>query len=133
MEIKTLIVLTACVFGLSGCDISNSDEVKRTYPEAFNVENAAIQQLLYEVDTPDSLNINAYVIDIHECPKGFVCFLPDRISVSETWPAADTLYITAIEPSQFQIRKRYKISLEVSKRVTRKLHDIRLLGYSLIE
>lgn len=134
MEIKKLILITAFIFGFLGCGISSSDEVERTYPEASNFETVTIQQLLYEVETPDSLNINAYVIDIHECPEGAACFRPDGIDVSESLPPADTLFfITAREPRQFQKQKQYQISLKVSEKESLERNSIRLLGYSLIE
>lgn len=135
MQVAKPFVITAFIFGLLGCGVisSSDDEVERTYPEAFSFETVTIQQLLYEVETPDSLNINAYVIVISECPESANCFLPDRIGASENLPPADTLYIQAIKPGQFQKQKRYTISLEVTESEGRERHDIRLLGYSLIE
>ena len=49
-------------------------------------EAVTIQELFYEVEAPDSVNINAYVVDIHECPEDAVCVLPDRIVVTENLP-----------------------------------------------
>ena len=112
---------------------SSDGGVERTYPEAFSFETVTIQQILYEVEPPDSLNINAYVINIRECPEGATCFIPDGIDVSESLPPADTLiFIPAAEPSQFQIEKQYQISLEVSEKESVERNILRLLGYSLI-
>lgn len=124
------------MFCLPGCGIlgSSDDEVERTYPEAFSFETVTVQQILYEVKPPDSLNINAYVINIRECPEGATCFSPDGIDVSESLSPADTLiFIPAAEPGQFQIEKQYQISLEVSEKESVERNILRLLGYSLIE
>jgi len=135
MEIIRIITLTAFISGLLGCGIlGSSDEPERIYPEAFNFETVSIQELLYEVEAPDSLNINAYVVDIHECPEEAVCVLPDRIIVSECLPPEETFNIIAIEPTrQFEKQRRYKISLKVTKRENIERNDVRILGFSLIE
>lgn len=134
MEKTKLIIFIACILIITGCDIfSSSDEVERTYPEAFDFGAVLISDLFNEVEPPDSVNINAFVFDIHECPENAACILPDRIAVSENLPPADTLYITAVKPSQFQIQKQYQISLLITKRETKERPDIRLLGYNLIK
>jgi len=90
--------------------------------------------LFYEAEAPDSLNINAYVVDIHECPEDAICVLPDRIIVSENLPPEETFYIIAIKPTrQFEKQWRYKISLKVTKRENIERNDVRILGFSLIE
>jgi len=125
--------LVTCITML-GCGINSSDEPERIYPEAFNFETVSIQELFYEAQTPDSLNINAYVVDIHECPEGAVCVLPDRIVVSESLPPEETFNIIAIEPGrQFEKQRRYLISLRVTKRETIERNDVRILGFSVIE
>jgi len=78
-------------------------------------------------ETPDSLNINACIVDNHECPEDAVCVLPDRIIVSESLPPEETFNIIAIEPTrQFKKQRRYEISLRVTKRETIKRNDARI-------
>lgn len=133
MKIKQLSILAACVLTLVGCGVSNSDEVERTYPEALNFETVGIQQLLNEVETPNSVNIETFVIAMFQCPEDASCILPDRIFVSGSLPPVDTLFIETIEPKQFQKNERYTISLSVDKRETKDYPDLRILGYSKIK
>lgn len=134
MKIIQLSILAASVLAFVGCDVSNSDEeIDRTYPEAFNFETVGIQQLLNEVETPDSVNVENYVFDITQCPEEAICVAPDGIWTSESLPPTDTLFITTVEPKQFQKNKQYKISLSVDKRETKDYPDLRILGYSHIK
>jgi len=133
MKIIQLSILAAFVLAIVGCDVSNSDEeVERTYPEAFNFETVSIQQLLAEIETPDSVNIENYVFAINQCPKDAICVAPDGIFTSESLPPIDTLFIKTVKPKQFQKNEQYKISLSVDKRETKDYPDLRILGYSRI-
>jgi len=130
----TCTFLVTCITILGCGIIGSSDEPERIYPEAFNFETVSIHQLFYEAEAPDSLNIKAYVIDIHECPEGAVCVLPDRIIVSECLPPDETFNIIVIEPTrQFEKQRRYEISLRVTKRDSMERNDVRIPGFSLIE
>jgi len=134
MHNKRLLIVLILLFSLISCDINSSAEkVKRTYPEAFSLETVTIQEILYEVEVPDSLNIKAHVIDIFECSICAPGILPERIGVWENLPPADTLYINVLEPRQFQKQKYYLISLRVTEREVSERNEIQLLGYSLIE
>lgn len=134
MKTIQLSILAACAFAFVGCDISSSgEEIERTYPEAFNFETVSIQQVLNEVETPDSVNIENYVFAINQCPEDAMCVAPDGIRTSEILPPADTLFIETVEPKQFQKNKQYKISLSVDKRETKDYPDLRILGYSKIK
>lgn len=133
MKLTQLSILTACVLAFVGCDVSNSDEIERTYPEAFNFERVGIQQLLNEVETPDSVNTESYVFNISQCPEEAICVAPDGIWTSDSLPPTDTLFIETVEPKQFKKNKQYTISLSVDKRKTKELPDLRILGYSVIK
>lgn len=133
MMIKQLLILVTCISTLAGCGVSDSSEIERTYPEAFNYETVSIQQLLNEVETPDSLNIETFIFNIIECPEEAICVYPDGIMTSENLPPSDTLFIQTMEPRQFKIDNQYKISLSVDKRETREYPDLRILGYSEIK
>jgi hypothetical protein len=132
MGVIKIFTITICAFCLLSCDVSSLDQNKRLYPEAFDFEIVTIQQMLNKKE-PGSVNINVYVSVIIECPEKSNCILPDMIGVSENQPPVDTLYIEPVKPSQFEQQKRYAISLDVSGIEERKGHDIRILGYSLIE
>lgn len=125
--------MAACVIAFVGCNISNSDEIKRTYPEAFNFETVRIQQLLNEIETPDSVNVETFVFGISYCPEEAICIAPDGIWTSESLPPSDTLFIQTAEPRQFQEDEQYTISLSVDKRETKDYPDLRILGYSKIK
>jgi hypothetical protein len=131
MKTIQLSILAACVLAFVGCDVSNADEeTERTYPEAYNFETVGIQQLLNEVQTPDSVNIETYVFGINQCPEEAICVAPDGIWLSESLPPADTLFIETVEPKQFKKNNQYKISLSVDKRETKEYPDLGILGYS---
>ena len=134
MKTIQLFTLAAFLLAVVGCNINNSsnEEIESTYPEAFNFETVGIQQLLNELVTPDSVNIETYVFAINQCPEDAICVAPDGIWTSTSLPPADTLFIQTIEPKQFQKNKRYKISLSVDKRATKDYPDLRILGYSNI-
>lgn len=125
-------VLTAVV-SLVSCSSTDSDDTERTFPEAFNFEVVTIQQLLNEVQPPDSVNIEVYVVAIHECPKNSACFLPDRIEVSESVPPSDKLTISVKNPSQFKVNTQYKISVQVTNRNADEHKELHILGYTQIE
>lgn len=134
MNIKQLFIFVVCFLTLVGCGVSNSDEkIERTYPEAFNFETVGIEQVLNEVETPDSVNIESFVFNIFQCPEDAICVAPDGIWTSDTLPPNDTLFIETVKPKQFQENKQYKISLSVDRRETKEHPDIRLLGYSQIK
>jgi len=133
MDAWKIILLIPAVVTLLSCSLIDSEDTERTYPEALSFEVVTIQQLLNEVQPPDSVNINAYVIAVHECPENSACILPDRIEVSENLPASDTLTITASNPSQFEINHRYKISLQVTNRNADEFKELQILGYTRIE
>lgn len=133
MKVLKPFLLSVCVLCLLSCGTNDSGEIERTYPEAFNFETVTIPQLLSNDVTPDSVNIKAFVFEIYQCPEGASCFLADRVAVSEKLPPADTLYIVAKEPKQFQEQKQYTISLSVNKRESQEMPHTRLLGYSLVK
>ncbi|PAU93214.1 hypothetical protein CK503_12375 [Aliifodinibius salipaludis] len=131
MKTIQLFTFVACVLAFVGCNVSNSDEeIERTYPEAFNFETVSIQQLLTEIETPDSVNIESYIFAINQCPEDAICVAPDGIWTSESLPPTDTLFIETVDPKQFQKNKQYKISLSVDKRETKDNPDLHILGYS---
>ena len=130
MRITQLSILAVWVLTFVGCDVSDSDEIKRTYPEAFDFETVGIEQLLNEVKTPDSVNIETFVFGISYCPGKAACFLPDGIWASDSLPPNDTLFIATAKPRQFQENKQYTISLSVDKKETKDYPDLYILGYT---
>ena len=133
MRITQLSILAVCVSTLAGCGVSDSDEIKRTYPEAFDFETVGIQQLLNEVETPDSVNIEPFIFGISYCPENATCFLPDGIWISDSLPPNDTLFIATAEPRQFQENRQYTVSLYVDKKKTTDYPDLHILGYTVIK
>jgi len=73
--------------------------LKESIPKLSIFQTVSMQELFYEVATPDSQNINAYVVDTNEYPEEAVCVLPDRNVVSESLLPEETFYIIAIEPT----------------------------------
>jgi len=133
MTTKQLFICVASLI-LVGCGVSDSgDKIERTYPEAFNFETVGIQQVLNEIQTPDSVNIESFVFNIFQCPEEATCILPDGIWTSDTLPPNDTLFIETAKPNQFQENKQYKISLSVDRRETKEHPDVRILGYSKLK
>ncbi len=133
MTKKHLSIFVACLMFV-GCGVSDSDEkIERTYPEAFNFETVGIQQVLNEIQTPDSVNIESFVFNSFQCPEDATCILPDGIWVSDRLPPSDTLFIETVEPKQFKENKQYKISLSVDRRETKEHPDVRILGYSKLK
>lgn len=134
MTTKHLSICVICLLILAGCDVSNSDEkIERTYPEAFNFETVSVPQVLNEVKTPDSVNIESFVFNIFQCPEEAICVAPDGIFTSDTLPPNDTLFIETVKPKQFQENKQYKISISVERRETKDHPDVRILGYNQIK
>lgn len=123
-----LLIITMLSF--VGCSIFRSGDTERTYPEALDLEILTIRQLLNEVQTPDSVNIDPYVIDVHECPEGATCIIPDQLDVSERLPPSNTLQIPTENPDQFEIMQQYIISLEVTNPDSNEQKDLRILGYT---
>lgn len=133
MIVKQLTILLFCLSVFLGCGVSASDDTERTYPEAFNFETVSTQELLNNIEYPDSVNVDVFVFDTFHCPPDAICIAPDGIYASESFPPSDTLFIPASETKQFKLTKKYKISLSVTKRETLERPDLRLLGYSLIK
>lgn len=127
LKLLLLFLLTAGTF--FSCITNSSEEEERTYGEALDFEPASIPQL-QEVPTPDSVNISVYITGIRECPKDVICVAPDRIIVSESIPAQDSIEINMVNPSQMNLHQQYDISLEVTQRENHDFRDLHLLGYS---
>ena len=129
--------------GLASCAIvgpdgnEGVDELDKTYPDASDFEHVSFPALLEDVPAPADYNVVLYVTGHRICPEGFVCILPDAITVSESpYPRGQKqTTIDIIAPRQFQKGVRYLFSVHASDR---ELSDgdtfrrIRLIGYNRI-
>ncbi len=128
----------ALVFGLFGCSTQADDEpdpTARTYPQAYNFEVVTIEHLKTQVSGPDSLNVEAYVVERFYCPPDHYCFVGDNIVISEKLnPDSDSfeqkLFLTVTNPLQFEVEHLYVLSIEVRKGNDEGEKYLRLLGYS---
>lgn len=119
-----------------GCDVNDSVQVERTYPEAFNFETVTLQELL-ETSPTDSLNIEVFVDGVSlesECPNDplAVCF-GDGIFVSDMPDPSpdDQRYAFHVnEPLQFQKGKKYTMSFKIESVGSEGSTRITLVGYS---
>jgi len=135
-SLKYIFVLL--LLSLTGCTLlgsDNDDEIERTLPAAFNLKNTTIDQLRNEVVPPDSLNIDAFVVNIIACPEDAACFLLDGILVSESLNATsdeEQLFFTIANPQQFEEEQQYVMSVLIRGNASGDRMSFDLLGYSRI-
>ncbi len=132
MKFLSLAVLVL-VFGLFGCSTQIEDEddpTERTYPQAFNFDAVTIEHLKTQVSGPDSLNIEAYLVERFYCPPDVYCFIGNSILISEKAnPDPDDLKrglsLNVTNPLQFKEGQLYVFSIGISE-----YDNFHLLGYS---
>lgn len=127
-------------FVVSGCSITGSDSeiAERTLPEALDVRRVSLENARRTVLTPDTVNVEAYVIKLVICPENANCFLPDGIIIAESREPDDdrkTRRIAVENTRQFVEGRRYLISLSVTDPSDRNLDEnlLDIVGYSRIE
>ena len=135
------IILVVCfTLGVSGCSVIGSDSksAERTLPEALDARRISLEDARRTVTTPDTVNVEAYVIELAICPENANCTLPDGIIVAESSdPDAqeDTRRITVNSPRQFTEGRRYLMSVGVTNPPDRNVDEnlLDMIGYSLLE
>ncbi len=130
------------VFILSGCSIIGSDSgsqaAKRTLPEALDTRRVSLEDAGRTISTPDTVNVEVYVVELAICPEKWNCFLPDGIVIAESREPDDegkSRRIAVEKPRQFVAGRRYMISLSVTAPSNRNFDGNRLeiIGYSRIQ
>ena len=135
------IILVICfTLGVSGCSVIGSDSksAERTLPEALDARRVSLEDARRTVTTPDTVNVEAYVIELAICPENANCMLPDAIIVAESPDPdvqEDTRRITVNSPRQFTEDRRYLMSVGVTNPPDRNADEnlLDLIGYSLLE
>jgi hypothetical protein len=135
------IILVICfTLAVSGCSVigPDSESAERTLPQAIDARRVSLEDARRTVTTPDTVNVEAYVIELAICPENVNCMLPDGIIVAESPdPDAqeDTRRITVNSPRQFTEDRRYLMSVGVSNPPDRNVDEnlLDMIGYSLLE
>jgi len=136
------VVVVCSTFAVSGCSIMGSESgpesAERTLPGAFDVRRVALTDARRTVPAPDTVNVEAYVIELAICPENANCLLPDGIVIAERREPDEegkTRRITVESPRQFVVGRRYLISLRVTDPSDRNLDEnlLGIVGYSRIE
>lgn len=138
---QTWLIPAVCLtFVVSGCSITGSDSetTERTLPEALDARRVSLADARRTVPTPDTVNVEGYVIDLAICPENANCLLPDGIVIAESRESDDegkTRRIAVENPRQFVEGRRYLISLSVTDPSDRNLDEnlLEIVGYSRME
>lgn len=117
--LKQLTPLLLILMVMAGCEILGPDDdhheqTNRTYPEALDLPDGDLAQLIAGLHPTGRFNLTAYVVGISECPPDHACLVADHIQVASN-PHTDgiPLMISAEKPSQFTQDHRYILSIEV--------------------
>lgn len=138
MKKQFWILLPSILVIAAGCSIFRSDdqdrnETARTYPEALHLEVTTVHYLKEQVEPPDSLNVDAYVINIIACPPKSYCILPDGIIISDSLnpqTSESQLLLRVNHPKQFIRDQVYRLSLQIGAAPGNSEKRFELLGYS---
>jgi hypothetical protein len=136
------LALVIALLSATGCTVLESDgdapRAERTLPEALDVRRVSLQDARQTVQAPDTVNVEAYVVDYAICPQDANCFLPDGIIIAERpnpSSSKNTRRISMTSPRQFERERRYVLSVRVFDPPDRNLDEraLHLIGYSLLE
>ena len=114
---KRLVALLIIV-SMGGCEILGPDNDEkptgRTYPEALDLPDGNLAQLVAGQHPTGRFNLTAHVVGISECPPDYACIVADHIQVASN-PHTDEipLMIASEKPSQFTAGEAYVLSVEV--------------------
>jgi hypothetical protein len=130
--VSLAVVVSACSLTGSG---SGDEVADRTLPEALEAQSVSFEDARRTIPPPDTVNVEAYVVELAICPEDAACFLPDGIVIAESREPEDheeTRRLVVDRPRQFVEGRRYLMSLEIRDPEGRNLDEnlLEIIGYS---
>jgi hypothetical protein len=134
-------LISVLIFVFAGCEsnVSDTHDVnEKSYPSTSNLPVTTVHDILSNQIQGD-FNITVYVNGMNICPEGWRCDMADGITVTDEYHAElssgiESLHLVATYPGQFEIGKRYTMSVTVTP--TMPAHTLArpwvdLIGYKL--